>query len=242
MSARTLADARAWVATGTELVNGQLATLSEDDYNAPCGLPGWSRKNLVAHLSGNAEAIGNLVNWAATGVPTPMYASSEARNAAIEAGAAHSGEELTDAFNATAATLASAMDALTEEQWQADVVTGQGRTVPASETPWLRAREVMVHAVDLQTGLAFDDLPTDFLTALCEDIVSKRAAAAGTEAEGPALALFATDTDQQWQVAGAEVPAKISGTLAALVAYLSGRGSIGVVGADGRVPELPAWL
>lgn len=241
MSTRTLADARAWVATGTELVIRHLVTLREHDYNAPCGLPGWSRKNLVAHLSGNAEAIGNLIQWAATGVPTPMYASPEARNAAIAAGAAQSGAELTVAFNTTAATLASAMDALTEEQWQANVVTGQGRTVPASEAPWMRAREVMVHAVDLQTGVGFDDLPTDFLVALCDDIVAKRSAAVGTEAEGPALQLSATDSDLTWQVSGSGAPARVTGTVAGLAAYLSGRGS-DLVTAEVEVPVLPAWL
>ena len=71
------------------------------------------------------------------------------------------------------------MASLTDEQWEAEVVTAQGRTVPASETPWMRAREVMVHAVDLGTGIGFDDLPDGFLVALCDDIVGKRAAAGG---------------------------------------------------------------
>lgn len=241
MTTRTLADSRAWVATGTALVSRQLATLSEQDYQAPSALPGWSRKHLVAHLAGNAEAIGNLVNWAATGEPTPMYASPEARTAAIEAGTAQSGEELTASFNRTAQTLAAAMDALTEEQWGHDVVTGQGRTVPASEAPWMRAREVMVHAVDLKTGVTFDDLPADFLAALCEDIAGKRNAAAGSATEGPALELTATDTDLQWQVAGAGEPVQVAGTLAALTSYLSGRGAA-AVDAAGGAPDLPAWL
>jgi maleylpyruvate isomerase len=51
--------------------------------------------------------------------------------------------------------------------------------VPASEVPWLRAREVCVHAVDLATGLAFADLPADFLTALCDDVTTKRSASGG---------------------------------------------------------------
>ena len=168
MSTRTRADARAWVDYGTELVNGQLASLSEEEFNAPCGLPGWSRKNLVAHLSGNAEAIGNLLRWAATGEPTPMYASPEA-------------------------------------------------------------------------GVGFDDLPADFLVALCDDIAAKRDAAASTDAEGPALTLAASDADLTWQVAGSGAPTTVTGTVAALTTYLAGRGS-GSVSADGDVPELPAWL
>lgn len=241
MSGRTLADARSWVDTGTQIVAGQLSELGEDDYAAPSGLPGWSRKNLVAHLSGNAEAISNLAHWAATGEPTPMYASPEARNAAIEAGAAQSGADLTAAFAATAAKLAADFDALTDEQWNREVVTGQGRTVPASEIPWMRAREVLVHAVDLQSGVGFDDLPAGFLVALCEDIVGKRSAAAGTTNEGPALEVSATDVDLRWQVAGAGEPAKVAGTLAAVTSYLSGRGAE-MLAVGSVAPELPAWL
>lgn len=242
MSTRTLVDSRAWVETGTDLISGQLAALSEEDYQAPSALPGWSRKHLVAHLACNAEAIGNLTHWAATGEPTPMYASPEARTAAIEAGATQSGTALTDAFNSTAAALAAAMDALTEKQWSHDVVTGQGRTVLASEAPWMRAREVMVHAVDLRTGVTFHDLPASFLAELCEDIVGKRNATAGSAAEGPALALTATDADLQWQVVGTGEPVQATGTLAALTSYLSGRGAQSVVAARGVVPDLPAWL
>lgn len=192
MTSRTLADARGWVATGTALINAQLDTLSEADFTAASGLPGWSRKHLVAHLAGNAAAIGNLVHWAATGQPTPMYTSAEA--------------------------------------------------VPASEAPWMRAREVMIHAVDLQTGVTFDELPSQFLAALCDDIVAKRSAAVDTETEGPALELTATDSPLKWQVAGAGAPTVVSGSLPALAAYLSGRSSGLVVAVGGAVPELPAWL
>lgn len=38
----------------------------------------------------------------------------------------------------------------------------------------MRAREVMVHAVDLGTGTTFADLPSDFLEAVCADVVAKR--------------------------------------------------------------------
>lgn len=56
------------------------------------------------------------------------------------------------------------------QPWQAEVVTAQGRAVPAAETPWMRSREMLVHAVDLGTGLAFADLPDAFLAALRADI------------------------------------------------------------------------
>ena len=50
-------------------------------------LPGWSRGHVLAHIAGNADSLVNLLTWAATGVEHPQYASQEARDAAIEAGA-----------------------------------------------------------------------------------------------------------------------------------------------------------
>ena len=50
-------------------------------------LPDWTRRHVIAHVGYNARAIARLVEWAATGVETPMYASPEARNHEIDFGA-----------------------------------------------------------------------------------------------------------------------------------------------------------
>ncbi|NYV78545.1 maleylpyruvate isomerase N-terminal domain-containing protein, partial [Streptomyces sp. UH6] len=83
---RTFADARRWSALGTELVLRAAAGLDEQAYAAPSALPHWSRAHLAAHVAANAEALSNLVHWAATGEVTPMYASPEERAAGIERG------------------------------------------------------------------------------------------------------------------------------------------------------------
>jgi maleylpyruvate isomerase len=166
-----LSDFRGWAAYGTNLV---LANLDEAALAAPSGLPGWSRRHLLAHLGANADALGNLVHWAATGEPTPMYASSAERAAGVERGARLPAAELTAWLHGSAEALSAAMDGLSDEQWQALVVTAQGRTVPRIEVPWLRARETCVHAVDLALGVTFADLSEDFLRALCADVTAKR--------------------------------------------------------------------
>jgi maleylpyruvate isomerase len=212
---RSLEDARRWVREGTTLVSGSLAEL--DDLPAATALPGWTRAHVVAHLAANAEAVGNLVRWAATGERTPMYSSPDQRAADIEKASTFGPAELVAWFGASASALEAAMDELTEDQWRARVVTAQGREVPASETPWMRAREVFVHAVDLDTGVGFDDLPAGFLEALVEDVIGKR----GVEAD-------------------------VRGTLAGRAAYLTGRSdgaSAGVRTAGGApAPDLPPWL
>ncbi|WP_181808381.1 maleylpyruvate isomerase N-terminal domain-containing protein [Streptomyces shenzhenensis] len=172
---RTLTDARAWAGAGTELMLDAVAGLDEDGFSAPSALPGWTRKHLVAHVAANADALGNLVHWAATGEETPMYASAEERAAGIDKGPALSADELRSWLTASAHRLAAGLRRLTDAQWRHQVVTAQGRTVPATELPWMRAREVCVHAVDLGTGgVTFADLPRGFLAALVDEIRAKR--------------------------------------------------------------------
>ena len=213
---RDLRTALGWVAQGTARCRKAIAGLDEAAYDAPSRVPGWTRRHVVAHLAGNAEAIGNLVHWARTGRPTPMYSSPEQRRATIESGAALPGDRLTAWFDESALALADAMAGLTAEQWQAAVVTAQGRTVPASETPWMRSREVMVHAVDLGTGVRFADLPERFLAELRADILARR----GPGAVGP-----------------------VHGDPAEITAYLAGRPYTGVTTDGGSAAEpLPPWL
>ncbi|MTE17454.1 maleylpyruvate isomerase family mycothiol-dependent enzyme [Nocardia aurantiaca] len=181
----TQTDALKWVEHGTQLLTEQVASLDEQAMSAPSMLPGWTRKHLVAHVAANADALGNLVHWAHTGERTPMYSSKEQRSADIDAGAKRAASDLTTWLTESTDTLAASMDALTTDQWQAEVVTAQGRTVPATEIPWLRAREVCVHAVDLGTGVTFADLPVEFLSALITDIRAKRGQELDDLPDGP---------------------------------------------------------
>ncbi|MEV0639874.1 maleylpyruvate isomerase family mycothiol-dependent enzyme [Streptomyces sp. NPDC050619] len=213
---RTSQTTRAWVAEGTELCHKAVAGLDEASYSAPSSLPGWTRKHVVAHLAANARALSNLMHWAHTGKPTAMYSSPEQRLADIESGARLPASWLTSWFEGSAQLLTYAMAALTEEQWRAPVVTAQGRTVPASEVPWMRTREVMVHAVDLDTGIRFADLPEEFLAELRHDIVGKR---------------------------GSDTVPTVRGSSADITAYLAGRPYTGVTTGDGSPAEpLTPWL
>lgn len=198
-----------WVTEGTALFRKALV-----DLDGPSQLPGWTRKHVAAHLALNAEALGNLVHWARTGEERPMYVSPDQRNADIEAGALRPADELLAWFDESAHQLTTAMAELTDDQWQAPVRTAQGREVPATVIPWLRSREVMIHAVDLGTGVTFADLPDDFLEELCADIRTKRG----------------------------DVP-DVQGPLPEIAAYLAGRRYSSVLTTAGDPAQpLPPWL
>ncbi|MFG3289180.1 hypothetical protein ACGF3G_10300 [Streptomyces sp. NPDC048179] len=109
--------------------------------------------------------------------------------------------------------------------------------MPATELPWMRSREVCVHAVDLGTGPAFADLPAGFLGALCDDVVAKRA-----KESGPALLLEATDTDASWELPGEGEPTVLVGPLHEITAYLTGRAHALTAPGGLPVPALTRWL
>jgi maleylpyruvate isomerase len=213
--ARTLADSLRWVEHGTVLWDSAIAGLADAQFAEPSALPGWSRAHLVAHLAANAAALRNLVRWAATGKETPMYSSPDERAQGIAEGATRPPEALRTWSREEAAALDRDLRRLSDDQWQSTIRTAQGREVPATEIPWLRAREVMVHAVDLATGVTFSDLPEDFLEALETDTRGKR---------------------------GADVP-EVEGDLADRVGWLAGRTTGGVTATDGGpAPTLTPWL
>lgn len=225
----------AWMHDGTRRLLGDVAGLPDDAFGEPTALPGWSRRYLLAHIAANAEALRNLVHWARTGEERRMYASTEQREADITAGSKLPADELRAWISSSAQALEADLDGLGDgSMWEAQVITAQGLTRSASEIPWMRDREVWIHAVDLRAGTTWGDLPADFLTALLDDVTSRRSTVGG----GPALAVAATDTGSTWEVAGTGAPATVSAPLADLAGYLTGRDASMVPGA----PILPPWL
>ncbi len=223
-----------WMHDGTERFLADVAGLPDEAMDGPTALPGWSRRYLLSHIAANADALRNLVHWARTGEERRMYASPAQRDADIAVGSALSAAELRARVTSSARALAADLDALPEDAWDAKVLTAQGLTRSASEIPWMRDREVYIHAVDLAAGTTFADLPEGFLTALLDDVTGRRSATGG----GPALALAATDTGHAWEVAGTGAPVPVSAPLADLAAYLTGRPAPALPAA----PVLPAWL
>ena len=219
---------------GTGLLLSAMSALSDADLDEPSLLPGWNRRYLLSHVAANADALRNLVYWARTGEERRMYASPQQRDADIAAGAARPAGELRGRVASSAAELAGDLAALPEPAWDARVITAQGVNRLAAEIPWMRDREVYVHAVDLAAGVGFADLPPDFLGALLDDVAARRS----TLGTGPALDVAATDTGARWRVAGAGTPASVSAPLAALATWLTGR----PVPALRDAPALPPWL
>lgn len=234
--ARTLA----WMHRGTSLFLGVMARLDDAELASATALPGWSRSHVLAHVGFNARALQRLVRWAETGQHTPMYASPQQRAAEIAGGATWDAVRLRRFVADSAADLAADLDALDDVSWRAEVVTAQGRTVAAEEIPWMRTREVAVHAIDLDAGTTFADLPQDLCEALVDDVVTRRS----NLRKDPPVALCST-TGLAWTLSGADArqPVVVTGDPGSLARWLTGRGADGVHTSDGSaLPVLTPWL
>ncbi|WP_432001008.1 maleylpyruvate isomerase N-terminal domain-containing protein [Streptomyces sioyaensis] len=173
---------RRWTDHTTEVFLAVVGEITDDQFGDPTELPGWTRAHIVAHVHCNAEALLRLLHWARTGEKTPMYAGPVQRAAEIEEGAALPPQELRRRVKESADRLAAAVDSMPQSAWDAEVVTAQGRTVPAHELLWMRTREVAVHAIDLHAGVRFADLPDEVNTALVIDAARKHSMTGGAAA------------------------------------------------------------
>jgi maleylpyruvate isomerase len=247
MSTRTAAarpDATlGWVARGTIAFENAVRDLGDDELTGPSHLPGWTRAHVIAHVARNADALGNLIAWARTGVETPMYASPEQRNRDIDEGSVRAPAEIRADLVAADGRLADAFALLPDDRWGAEVRTAHGRLIPASGVAWLRTREVWIHGVDLNAGMTFDDVPRDVCVALLDDI----AAAFATRPNVPPVELQAEDAaERTWTLGSGDKggPAVVTGDIASLTAYLTGRPAPRPLHTAGGepAPALPAWL
>ncbi|MFE7479581.1 maleylpyruvate isomerase family mycothiol-dependent enzyme [Streptomyces sp. NPDC057552] len=195
----------------------------------PSRLPGWSRGHVLTHLSRNADALGNVLRG------LPMYASSETRDADIEAGAPRplteqlaDFRESADGFRAVAAEPAD---------WSRTVALRNGVTDSASRVPFRRLIELEIHHVDLDVGYELEDLSADFTEreiAFLTDRFTGHPAV-------PATTVTAEDGRTWTTGGGADGPAvSVRGTAADLLGWLAGRrdgSALTVTG--GALPSLP---
>jgi maleylpyruvate isomerase len=228
-------DDLALVEEGTELFLVQVKKLDGTSVHEASALPRWTRGHVITHVARNADGMARLAGWAKTGVEDPMYGDRHPRNRDIEEGAARALAEQERDVRESARRLAEAFGRLSGEAWSIRVRTTT-REVEASHLPWMRAREVWLHALDLGAGATYQDLTPGFATRLLDDLVRDLSDRPGM----PALAL--ETGDRLVEVEGAGAPIRVAGTPAAVACWMSGRAGPVTRPDGGPVPPLPAWL
>ena len=232
-----------WWRDGERALRAAVDSIPDDGLAAPSLLPGWPRTTLLAHLTRNADALVNLLTWARTGVETPMYASPGARDAGIAQTAALAPDELRAQFRLSQARLAAGIGAMPGPAWSAEVRTAQGRLVPAREVPWMRVREVWVHAVDLAGPVGFADIPDAVGCALAGDITGlwqRRDGFSGFTFVAPDAGRHGGEQHGGGRHWG-DGPRTVTAPLADLLAWMTGRGGAPAPRGD-ALPDAPRWL
>src|SRR6266487_1625890 len=204
-----------------------LAQVSDDQLSAPSALPGWTGRHVLSHVGHNARAVGRLAHWAATGEPTPMYSGPSARAAEIALGARWDPDRLRSFVEVEQDALIAAFEKLDVERWATEVVTAQGRHVSAASLPWLRTREVWVHAADLHGAADFPDFPPPLLDELIADVLRFR-----RDAREEALQVRPTDRDITLPFDGQAPAVWIEGGSADVARWLTGRGAANIRASD----------
>ncbi|HEU4947453.1 MAG TPA: maleylpyruvate isomerase family mycothiol-dependent enzyme [Kribbella sp.] len=207
--------------------------LTDADVRRPSVLPGWTVGHVLSHLARNAEALGNLCEWARTGVRKPMYASTEAREADINAGAARPAAVQAEDIASSSDRLVERFRDMPDTAWQATVRWPSGAARTADQIVTARLMEVEVHHVDLGLGYSLDDVPAESRDVLLQYVVARWPSD---------LNVVLRSTDTPWSSATSGAGARIvTGGSAALLGWVLGRTDGTALASDGTLPALPAW-
>lgn len=145
LAAHALADS----AAGLESLLAAVERLTADDLAGPSPLEGWTRGHVLSHVAGLGAAMLGQARAAARGDVVPVYASQEARDAGIEAGAGRDVAGHLAVLGALRDDLARTWPELGSPLWEAP--SGyRGGPLSGCLLAWWR--EVRIHSVDALAG------------------------------------------------------------------------------------------
>lgn len=126
------------------------------DPRRPSALPGWTVGHVLTHLARHADSAVRALDG------EPQYAGGSASRAAdIEAGSGRTAEELVADVRRSIWALEMRWAAAVD--WDAASETSTGAVLPVSDVPFRRWRETEIHHVDLDLGVGFEDLPSEYV-------------------------------------------------------------------------------
>ena len=221
------------IAAETERVVETAASLRNDAVLAPSLCAGWSRGHVLAHIARNADALSRVCAVALTGEPGTMYASQQARDDEIEAGARRPAAAQAADILESAERLAPQLAGLGPEH--ADVLVERvpgGPTLSVGRVPFMRLRELVFHHVDLDACFTFDRVAPELGDLFLAEAVERLS----TDDEAPSVRLATPEGGEAFVVGdGATL---VTGSPAGLLLWVA-RGRTDGVTIDGPPPTLP---
>ncbi|MBO6638743.1 MAG: maleylpyruvate isomerase N-terminal domain-containing protein [Roseitalea sp.] len=155
-----------WARRGTAYFARLLNGLSDADLDAPSRLDGLSRCHIVAHVGYHARTLSRVASWARHGAGQPMPHPMPVDADDTAARATQPARALRNLFAHSAVHLNVEWRDLETTHWDAVVTDNEGHSLAVRDTPWLRARAVWLHAIDLGAGGRLADAPTGLAARL----------------------------------------------------------------------------
>lgn len=148
------------VLTTTQRLLGATIAVSDEDWQRPTSLPGWTRAHVASHLARNADALrvlaGNVVHHGDR-EPYPLDPAWE-----IERGSERGALDLQIDLDTSAGRLADAFEAVGEAGlWESPVTLPSLCRATARDLPLARLSEVTLHHVDMDLGFTTDDVSAE---------------------------------------------------------------------------------
>lgn len=206
-------------------------SLVDDELTAPSLCEGWTRADVIAHVTSNGHALVKLIDWAVSGEERSLYASPDARSQQIAALAALPRKELVAELRDSARSFAEQAQRLGGEL-AAPEVQLNGRALPATSIVALRIAEVVVHHHDLDTAWTIEEADPDSLLNALEAVVRS------LRAKGSPGMTLVTEERDEWVIGDGGL--RVVSDREGLLQWLA-RGDAEHIDVDGPVPVLPAW-
>ena len=129
----------------------------------PSLLPEWTRGHVLTHIARNADSFVRVLEAARRGdVVTQYEGGFVSRNADIEGGAGRDWDTLVADVRSSAATLEDVF--ATQDRWDLAMTNSSGESVPHTDLPFRRLREVVVHHADVgDAAFTADDWPDEYV-------------------------------------------------------------------------------
>jgi maleylpyruvate isomerase len=133
------------------------------DPDRPSLLPDWTRGHLLTHVARNADSFVRVLEAARRGEVTTQYEGGVAgRGAEIEAGARRDWDALLADVRTSAWRLEEVF--ASQDRWDLAMTNSAGESVPHTDLPSRRLREVLIHHADLgDGGYTPADWPSDYV-------------------------------------------------------------------------------
>jgi maleylpyruvate isomerase len=144
---------------GAAYFSRKLNDLSDAQLALPSRISGWSRRHLVAHVAYQARGLARLVEAARLERKAERLEEPDAQIEEVDFGASLPAHALRYLFHHAQIHLNVEWRDLHDDGWCASIESLQGRLVPISETPWMRASAIWQAAVQLDNGGSWRDFP-----------------------------------------------------------------------------------